>query len=147
MFFIVRVTPGRERAAAEVIMYKALAEGYDILSILVPEDLKGFIYVEAKNAYSVDLACQDVKDVRGRIQGIMKEDEVSKYFVETPTIEALSVGDLVEIKTGVFKHMKARVIEVDRSKNEVTIELQEGGSVFPITLSADMVKLIEKGRK
>lgn len=147
MFFIVKVTPGRERAAAEVIMYRALAENFEIFSVVIPEDLKGFIYVEAKTAYQVDLVSQDVKDVRGRLQGIINDEEISKYFAEKPTVEEFSVGDIVEIKTGVFKRMKARVVDVDRAKNEVTIELQESGSVFPITLSMDLVKLVEKGRK
>ncbi|MEM3368620.1 MAG: transcription elongation factor Spt5 [Thermoproteota archaeon] len=147
MFFIVKVTPGRERAAAEVIMYKALAENFEIFSVVVPEDLKGFIYTEAKTAYQIDLVSQDIKDVRGRLQGIVKDEEISKYFVEQPTIEEFSVGDIVEVKTGVFKRMKARVVDVDRAKNEVTIELQESGSIFPITLSMDLVRLVEKGRK
>ncbi|MBO3757548.1 MAG: transcription elongation factor Spt5 [Thermoproteota archaeon] len=147
MFFIVKVTPGRERAAAEVIMYKALAENFEIFSVVVPEDLKGFIYTEAKTAYQIDLVSQDIKDVRGRLQGIVKDEEISKYFVEKPTIEEFSVGDIVEVKTGVFKRMKARVVDVDRAKNEVTIELQESGSIFPITLSMDLVRLVEKGRK
>lgn len=147
MFFIVKVTPGRERAAAEVIMYRAIAENFEIFSIIVPEDLKGFIYVEAKTAYQVDLISQDVKDVRGRLQGIVKDEEISKYFSEKPTAEEFSVGDIVEVKTGVFKRMKARVVDVDRARNEVTIELQESGSAFPITLSMDLVKLVEKGKK
>jgi transcriptional antiterminator NusG len=147
MFFIVKVTPGRERAAAEIIMYRTLAENFEIFSVIVPEDLKGFIYVEARTAYQVDLVSQDAKDVRGRLQGIVREDEILKYFVEKQIAEEFSVGDVVEVKTGVFKRMKARVVEVDRSKNEVTIELQESGSIFPITLSMDLVKLVEKGKK
>ncbi|MGC9201246.1 MAG: transcription elongation factor Spt5 [Thermoproteota archaeon] len=147
MFFIVKVTPGRERAVAEVIMYKALAENFEIFSVTVPEDLKGFIYVEAKTAYQVDLVSQDVKDVRGRLQGIVKDEEISKYFTEKPTTEEFSIGDVVEVKTGVFKRMRARVVDIDRAKNEVTIELQESGSIFPITLSMDLVRLVEKGKK
>ncbi|MBO3762848.1 MAG: transcription elongation factor Spt5, partial [Candidatus Brockarchaeota archaeon] len=127
--------------------YKALAENFEIFSVVVPEDLKGFIYTEAKTAYQIDLVSQDIKDVRGRLQGIVKDEEISKYFVEKPTIEEFSVGDIVEVKTGVFKRMKARVVDVDRAKNEVTIELQESGSIFPITLSMDLVRLVEKGRK
>ncbi|MGB9758735.1 MAG: transcription elongation factor Spt5 [Thermoproteota archaeon] len=147
MFFIVKVTPGRERAVAEVIMYKTLAENFEIFSVTVPEDLKGFIYVEAKTAYQVDLVSQDVKDVRGRLQGIVKDEEISKYFTEKPTTEEFSIGDVVEVKTGVFKRMRARVVDIDRAKNEVTIELQESGSIFPITLSMDLVRLVEKGKK
>lgn len=147
MFFIVKVMPGRERAAAEIIMYRTLAENFEIFSVIVPEDLKGFIYVEARTAYQVDLVSQDAKDVRGRLQGTVREDEILKYFVEKQIAEEFSVGDVVEVKTGVFKRMKARVVEVDRSKNEVTIELQESGSIFPITLSMDLVKLVEKGKK
>jgi len=87
-----------------------------------------------------------VKNARSRLPGVLHEEEVAKYLSEKPTIESISIGDIVEVRSGVFKRMKAKVVEMNASANEITIELQEGTSPFPITLSADLVRVVEKGK-
>jgi transcriptional antiterminator NusG len=147
LFFLIKTTPGRERAVAESIMYKAVAEKIPVLSLISPDDLRGYMIVECQTSYPVDLVIQDVKNARGRLPGVLSAEEVNKYFGEKPVIEALSVGDLVEVKSGVFKRMKAKILEMDTTRNEITIELQEGATPFPITLSADLVKYLGKSKE
>jgi len=147
LFFLVKTTPGRERAVAESIMYRAIAEKIPIQSLMSPDDLRGYVIVECQTSYPVDLVIQDVKNARGRLAGVLSEEETTKYFSEKPTIETLAVGDIVEVKSGVFKRMKAKILEMDTTRNEVTIELQEGATPFPITLSADFVKFLNKSKE
>ena len=58
-------------------------------------------------------------------------------------ITQLDLGDLVEIIGGPFRGMKAKITRVERTKEEVTIELLEVAFTLPITVHADYVKLVE----
>jgi len=67
--------------------------------------------------------------------------------VVRPIIEELDMNDIVEVTGGPFKGMKAKITSIDRTKEEVTIELLEATFTLPITVHADYVKVIEKGQK
>jgi transcriptional antiterminator NusG len=62
-------------------------------------------------------------------------------------IEELDEDDLVEIVGGPFKGMRAKIMRVDRTKEEVILELLEATFTLPITVHADYVKLVEKAKK
>jgi transcriptional antiterminator NusG len=73
--------------------------------------------------------------------------EVEKYVVVRPIIEELDINDIVEVTGGPFKSMKAKIMDIDRAKEEVTIELLEATFTLPITVHADYVKVTEKGQQ
>ncbi|MCX8169815.1 MAG: transcription elongation factor Spt5, partial [Candidatus Methanomethyliaceae archaeon] len=52
--------------------------------------------------------------------------------------------DRVEIVSGPFKGMQAKVTRVDKAKGEVTLELLEATYTLPITIRAEQVKIISK---
>lgn len=147
VYFLVKTTPGRERAVTESLAYKVIAEKARIFSVAAPDELRGYVIVEAHTSHPIDILIREVKNARSRLPGVLPEEEVTKYLGEKPTIESLSVGDIIEVKSGVFKRMRAKVVEMNTTANEITIELQEGTSPFPITLSADLVRLLEKGKE
>jgi len=147
LYFLIKTTPGRERAVTESLAYKVIAEKAAVFSAISPDELRGYIIVEARTSHPVDILIREVRNARSRLPGVLQEEEVTKYLGEKPTIESLSVDDIVEVKSGVFKRMKARIVEMNATANEITIELQEGTSPFPITLSADLVRLVEKGKQ
>jgi len=147
VYFLVKTTPSRERAVTESLAYKVIAEKANIFSVTAPDELRGYVIVEARTSHPIDILIRDVKNARSRLPGVLPEEEVTKYLGEKPTIESLSVGDIIEVKSGVFKRMRAKVVEMNTAANEITIELQEGTSPFPITLSADLVRLVGKGKE
>ncbi|MCD6089133.1 KOW motif-containing protein, partial [Candidatus Bathyarchaeota archaeon] len=51
----------------------------------------------------------------------------------------------VEVIGGPFKGMRAKITNIDRAKEEVTIELLEASFTLPVTVHADYLKLIKKG--
>ena len=63
---------------------------------------------------------------------------------EKPPIKGLDIGDIVELISGPFKGEKAKVIRVDKGKEEVTIELIEATVPIPVTVKADYVRILEK---
>ena len=60
-------------------------------------------------------------------------------------IEELDAEDIVEIVGGPFKGMRAKITRVDKTKEEVVLELLEATFTLPITVHADYVKVVEKG--
>jgi transcriptional antiterminator NusG len=50
----------------------------------------------------------------------------------------------VEVTGGPFKGMRAKITRVDKSKEEVTLELLEATFTLPITVHSDYVRLVEK---
>jgi len=73
--------------------------------------------------------------------------EVERYIVVRPVIEELDVEDVVEVVGGPFKGMRAKITRVDKTKEEVTLELLEATFTLPITVHADYVRLVEKAKK
>jgi len=146
--FAVRTTAGQERNVANLIAARIETQMGDsrppIKAIFVPEVLKGYVFIEAEGPHFVDKAIAGIKHVRSRVPGIVDFSEIEKYIVVKPVIEELDVGDIVEVVSGPFKGMRAKVTRVDKSKEEVTLELLEATFTLPITVHADYVKLVEK---
>jgi len=145
--FAVRTTVGQERNASNLITSRVETKNIPIKAILVPESLKGYIFVEAEGPHIVEEAISGIKHVRSRVPGIVPFSEVEKYIVVKPVIEELDIDDLVEVTGGPFKGMRAKITDIDRAKEEVTIELLEATFTLPITVHADYVRLVEKRRE
>jgi len=145
MIFAVRTTVGQERNVSNLIAGRAEANGIPIKAILVPEALKGYIFIEADGPHIVEEAISGIRHVRSRVPGIVSFSEIEKYVVVKPVIEELDVSDLVEVTGGPFKGMRAKITGIDRAKEEVTIELLEATFTLPITVHADYVKVVKKG--
>jgi transcriptional antiterminator NusG len=145
--FAVRTTAGQEKNVANLIEAKAKMGEIPIKAVLVPEMLKGYVFIEADGPHSVEKAIAGVKHVRSRVPGIVTFQEVERYIVVKPVIEELDDEDLVEVVGGPFKGMRAKITRVDKAKEDVTLELLEATFTLPITVHADYVKLVEKAKK
>jgi transcriptional antiterminator NusG len=144
--FVVKTTTGQERNVARLIAAKVEMTKVPIKAILVPDTLKGYVFVEADGPHFVEEAITGVRHVRSRIPGLVSFSEVERYIVRKPVIEDLNEDDVVEITGGPFKGMRAKITRIDKSKGEVTLELLEATFTLPITVHSDYVKLVEKAR-
>jgi transcriptional antiterminator NusG len=145
--FAVRTTAGQEKNVANLIASKAESNKLPVKAVLVPEMLKGYVFIEAEGPHFVEEAISGIKHVRSRVPGIVSFSEVEKYIVVKPVIEELDVDDVVEIISGPFKSMRAKITRIDKTKGEVTLELLEATFTLPITVHADYVKVVEKAKK
>jgi len=145
--FAVRTTAGQEKNVANLIESRVKMDKLPIKAILVPEMLKGYVFIEADGPHSVEKAIAGIKHVRSRVPGVVTFPEVERYIVVKPVIEELDEDDIVEIVGGPFKGMRAKITRVDKTKEEVTLELLEATFTLPITVHADYVKLVEKAKK
>lgn len=143
--YAVKVTNGQERMVAEMLADKAKVENLPLFSILSPSELKGYIIVESMTPHTVDEAIRGMRYARSRVQGVVTPEEIDKYLETKPAIEGLSEGTLVDVVAGPFKGMQARIVRVDSSKEEVTIEILEAAFSLPITVHADYVREVKGG--
>ena len=145
--FAIRTTAGQERNVANLITIRVSAAKLPIKAILVPEMLKGYIFVEAEGPHFVEDAIAGIKHVRSRVPGIVNFSEVERYIVIRSVIEELNVDDVVEVVSGPFKSMRAKITRIDKTKSEVVLELLEATFTLPITVHADYVKIVQKAKK
>lgn len=144
--FAVKTTTGQEKNVARLVAAKVEMAKLPIRAILVPEVLKGYVFMEAEGPHFVEEAITGIRHVRSRIPGIVNFPEIERYIIKKPILEELSEEDIVEVTGGPFKGMRAKITRIDKTKAEVTLELLEATFTLPITVHSDYVKLVEKSR-
>lgn len=142
--FAVKTTTGQERNVAKLITARIEMNNIPIKAILVPETLRGYVFMEAEGPHFVEQAIVGIRHVRSRVPGVVSFSEIERYIVRKPVIEELSENDIVEVTGGPFKGMRAKITRIDKAKAEVTLELLEATFTLPITVHSDYVKLVEK---
>jgi len=145
--FAVKTTTGQERNVARLVAAKVEMNKIPIKAILVPEALRGYVFVEAEGPHLVEDAISGIRHVRSRIPGIVSFAEIERYVIRKPIIEELHEDDIVEVTGGPFKGMRAKITRIDKAKAEVTLELLEATFTLPITVHSDYVKLVEKAKQ
>ncbi|WP_423793142.1 transcription elongation factor Spt5 [Methanocaldococcus indicus] len=144
MIFAIRTISGQEKNIANLLAKKAEKEQLNVYAILATENLKGYLLVEAENEDEVKELIKGMPRVRGMVKGVITIEEVEPLLTPKRIIESLEKGDLVEIIAGPFKGERAKVIRVDKNKEEVTLELENAAVPIPITVPVENVKIIKK---
>jgi transcriptional antiterminator NusG len=144
MVFAVRTTTGQEKNVAKLVAARIKMNDIPIKTILVPETMRGYVFMEANGPHFVEEAIAGIKHVRSRVPGIISFSEIERFIIRKPVIEELSEGDIVEVTGGPFKGMRAKITRVDKAKEDVTLELLEATFTLPITVHSDYVRLVEK---
>lgn len=142
--FIVKTTVNQERAVANLLEQVARKYKWDIKSILVPDELKGYVLVESSAPEIVDQAIQNVHHARALVKGASTVNEVEHFLTPKLTVTGVSEGDVVELVSGPFKGEKARVKRVDSTHEEITVELFDAMVPIPITVRGDHVRVLDK---
>jgi len=146
-FYALRVTQGQEYNIAYLLYRRATAGDYKVYSILVIPTLKGLVFVESDALYEAQRLAYGLKHVRGVIRGAVSLAEMEKTLKPRPLVEQLNIGDIVEIVRGPFTGLRGKIVGIDKSRNEVKVELVEAVFVLPITISADDLKVVKKAEK
>lgn len=144
--FVVKTTTGQERNASRLITTKIKISKIPIKALLVPDTLKGYVFIEADGPHLIEEAIAGVRHVRSRIPGLVSFSEIERYLIRKPVLENLFEDDVVEITGGPFKGMRAKITRIDKPKGEVTLELLEATFTLPITVHSDYVKLVQKAK-
>lgn len=143
-FFAIRTTGGQEHVVARLVENRLAKRNPGLYSILVLENLKGYIVVEAASANIAYEVLSGIKHVRGQIKGEISLDDIKDFLVKKPSVEELAVDDTVEIIGGPFKGMKAKITRVDYDRQEATVILLDAPYQLPVTIDANYLRLVQK---
>jgi transcriptional antiterminator NusG len=142
--YVVRTVGGQEANVAKMLAMRREIKEVGIKAVLAPHTLKGYVILEATNPLAVDTLISGLKNVRSRVKGILKFQDVDRYLEVKPIIEEVTVGDVIEVTGGPLRGSRAKIMSIDKSKQEVTIELLDAAFTFSVTLSADYIRIVEK---
>lgn len=139
-FFAIRITGGQENVVANILQNKINSKRISLRSILILENFKGYVIVEAPDSNIAYDALYGVRHVRGQIRGDLPFSDIEKYLIKKPVVTELSIDDTVEVIAGPFKSMKAKIIRVDYEKQEATVVLLDSPYQIPVTVDANYLK-------
>ena len=139
--FAIRTTGGQEKMVMNLLEAKAKANKIDIKTVLLVDNLKGYVVMEAVSPSSAFHAIEGIRHIRGQLRGELDFKDVEGYLVKKSTVTQLAVDKVVEITGGPFKGMKATITRVDHEKEEATVVLLDASYQLPVTVDANYLKL------
>lgn len=144
MIFIIKVTTNKEERAVDMIAERAEKKNLLVYSVLRPHGLRGYVLLEAEDRESAEEAVFNLPYVKGIIGKTISYEEIQN-MVE-PSVAEISIkeGDMVEIISEPFKKEKAKVIRIDKQKEEVVVSLLGAVVPLPVTIKIDNVKVIRR---
>lgn len=139
--FAIRTTGGQEKVVMNLLQSKINNGQINLYSVLLVDNLKGYIVVEAKDANSAFNSLQGIRHIRGQLRGEMEFKDIEGYLVTKSNAPNIAVDNVVEIIGGPFKGMKATVTRVDNDKQEATVILLDAPYQLPVTVDSNYLKL------
>ena len=167
---VLKTQVGQERRVIEMLGNKARRFKIPIQSLLAPQELRGYVFIETTDvlavqkgirgvSYARSLVTQDVevrdekgdfvKDRRGKIvTERMPVDtpfsDIAHFLTPVSAVAKIGVADIVELVSGPFRGEKAKVTKVDDAREELTVELIDSMVPIPITVKGEHVRVLEK---
>ena len=144
MIFIIKVTTNKEERAVDMVAERAQKKELNVYSVSRPHGLRGYILLEAEDRESAEEAAFNLPYIKGIIGKTISYEEV-KGMLE-PSVETINIneGDIVEIISEPFKKEKAKVLRIDKQKEEVTVSLLGAVVPLPVTIKLDNVRVIRR---
>jgi len=144
MIFIVKVTTNKEERVLDMIAERVQKKSLNVFSILRPHGLRGYILLEAEDRESAEEAAFDLPYVKGIIGKTLSYEEIKNMIEPSATTISIKEGDIVEMISEPFKKEKAKVIRIDKQKDEVVVSLLGAVVPLPVTVRLDNVKVIRR---
>ncbi|HKZ34082.1 MAG TPA: transcription elongation factor Spt5 [Candidatus Nanoarchaeia archaeon] len=144
MIFIIKVTTNKEEKAVDMIADRAEKKGLNTYAVLRPHGLRGYVLLEAEDRESAEESVFNLPYVKGIVGKTIGYEEI-KNMVE-PSVSTVSIkeGDIVEIIAEPFKKEKAKVLRIDKQKEEVVVILLGAVVPLPVTIKLDNVRVIRR---
>ncbi len=139
--FAIRTTGGQEKVVLNLLQNRVRTQKINIQSVMLIENLKGYIVLEAVDVNQAFMAIQGIRHIRGQLRGELEFKDIEGYLVKKSTVTELAVDKIVEIIGGPFKGMKATVTRIDHDKEEATVILLDAPYQLPVTVDANYLKL------
>jgi len=144
MIFIIKVITNKEERALEMISDRAEKKNLNVYSVFRPHGLRGYIFLEAEDRDSAEEAVFNLPYVKGIIGKTVDYEEIKNMVEPTAVTVSIKEGDIVEIIAEPFKKEKAKVLRIDKQKEEVVVSLLGAVVPLPVTIKLDNVKVIRR---
>jgi len=144
MIFVIKVTTNKEDKALDMIEEKATKKQLNVYSLARPHGLRGYVFLEADERETAEEAAFNLPYVKGIIGKTITYDEI-KNMLE-PTVAEINIekNDIVEIISEPFKKEKAKVLRIDKQKEEAVVSLLGAQVPIPVTVKLDNIKVIRR---
>ncbi|MFB6470504.1 MAG: transcription elongation factor Spt5 [Vulcanisaeta sp. AZ3] len=141
--YVIKAVGNQEYNVAYTLKSRVEQKGLDkvkITAIVVLPTLKGFVFVEGSMPYEIQDLATDIKHYRGMVRGVMRVDELLRGLAKPAEV---NVGDVVEIIVEPFRGYRGKVVDIDKEKGQVTLELLDSPSTMPIVMNLKEIRKIE----
>lgn len=142
--FVLKTTANREDQVLDFLAANVTKKNLEVYSAFRPHGTRGYVFVEAKSKKDAEEAYFGVPYARGLLARPVSFAEIENLIGQTKIQVNIKVNDIVEIISGPFKRDRAKVVRIDKIKDEVVIELLEAAIPIPMTVSMDSVRVIRR---
>ncbi|MFH1325691.1 MAG: transcription elongation factor Spt5 [archaeon] len=144
MIFIIKVITNKEEKALDMIAERAEKKNLNVFSVSRPHGLRGYLLLEAEDRESAEESVFNLPYVKGIIGKTITYEEIKDMIQPSVVNISIQDGDIVEMIGATFKGEKAKVLRIDKQKEEVTVSLLGAAVSFPVTVKLDNVKVIRR---
>jgi len=144
LIFALRTTANKEDQVMDFIASNAAKKNLQVFSVIRPHGMRGYIFIEASTKLEAEQAAANIPYARGILSQPVQFKEMEHMLEQVKVEVNIQKDDIAEIISGPFKREKCKVTRVDRTKEEVVVELLEAAVPIPITLKFDAIKVIRR---
>ncbi len=147
MIYVIKVTTNKEDRAVDMIEEKVQKKQLRVYSLARPHGLRGYVFLEADERDTAEEAAFNLPYVKGIIGKTITYDEI-KNMLE-PTVAEINIekNDIVEIISEPFKKEKAKVLRIDKQKEEAVVSLLGAQVPIPVTVKLDNLRVIRRDKE
>jgi len=139
-----RTTANREDQVMDFVHSNVMKKKLEVYSIIRPHGMRGYIFIEAKSKLDAEQAAFNIPYARGILPKPVEYREIEHMLEQIKQEVNIQKNDIVELIAGPFKREKAKVTRVDKTKDEVVVQLLESAVPIPVTVKLDTVKVIRR---
>ena len=143
--YSVRTAANREDQVVDYMISKLQRSTVlSIFSVVRPHGMRGYIFIEVGTLEDAETFIQGVPYARGILRQEIPYPEIEHMLEQVKVEMNIHKNDIVEIISGPFKRENAKVIRINKQKEEIVVELLEAAVPIPITVKMDAVKVIRR---
>jgi transcriptional antiterminator NusG len=147
MIFVVKVSANKEEQGIDLIAERVKKKQLAVYSIARPHGLRGYIILEARDHETAQEATFNLPYVKQIIKKEINYSEIKNLLEPVAIAVNIEKNDIVEMIAEPFKKEKAKVVRIDRKKEEAVVELLGTAIPIPIVVKLDNIKVIRRDEK
>ena len=142
--FALRTTANREDQVMDFLSSNIKKRKLNVYSVIRPHGMRGYIFLEAEKRSDAEQAGFNIPYARGVLKNEIAYNEIEHMLEQVKKDVNIKKNDIAEIIAGPFKREKCKIMRIDKTKEEVVVELLDAAVPIPITLKVDSLKVIRR---